>query len=375
MTRYLRSPALVAILAVFILSACGGPATSGSPAASDEPSEPASQAAETDAPDTSGSPDASDEPTALDPDGDPVTLRLLSSWAEGSVFSGPAERFVEEVEDRSGGRVTIEYDGPDVVPFTEGMTALANGVYDIHYNVPLYHTGIVAAGEAIYFISGESSCQEYRDAGALDIYDQIHRETAGVMFLGCGGGGAHGATFLLKEPISTVDELSGLTFRGFGLYTRVLDELGANSVAMPPGDIYGAIERGVIDGAAFPNLGILEFGLHEVAPYIVMPPYLPFRYGFYANPASFEGLPQDVQTFLLETLWDLEEEFDQYYVEQRDAEAVQLEEAGVEEVRLSDAESDRLGTIIRDELWAFIEESHPDLGPQLREAFEAVEGS
>lgn len=368
MTRSWRSPALLGILAVFVLSACGGPATSAAPstAASEAPaSEPAESEAAAPSEGTGG----------LDPNGDPVTLRLLSSWAEGSVFSGPAERFVEEVEERSGGRITVQYDGPDVVPFTEGMTALANGVYDIHYNVPLYHTGIVAAGEAIYFISGESSCQEYRDAGALDIYDQIHRDTAGVMFLGCGGGGAHGATFLLTEPISTVDELSGKTFRGFGLYTRVLDQLGASSVAMPPGDIYGAIERGVIDGAAFPNLGILEFGLHEVAPYLVMPPYLPFRYGFYANPGSFEGLPEDVQTFLQETLWDLESEFDEYYVEQRDAEAIALEEAGVEEVRLSDEESDRLGTIIRDELWAFIEENHPDLGPQLREAFEAVEGS
>ena len=370
MTWRWRSPLLVGVVTAMILAACGGGTTS------EAPSSAASVPPASAAPAGSDEPSASGEAVAtLSPDGEPVTLQLLASWAEGSVFAEPAERFVEEVEARSGGRVTIEYDGPDVVPFTEGMTALANGVYDIHYNVPLYHTGIVPAGEAIYFISGESSCQEYRDAGALDIYDEIHRETAGVMFLGCGGGGAHGATFLLQEPISTIDELEGLTFRGFGLYTRVLDVLGASSVAMPPGDVYGAIERGVIDGAAFPNLGIVEFGLHEVAPYLVMPPYLPFRYGFYMNPDSFDGLPADVQTFLQETLWDLEDEFDAYYVEQRDAEAIELAELGVEEVRLPQAESDRLETIIRDELWAFIEEAHPELGPQLREAFEAVEGS
>lgn len=359
----LRSPLAVGILTIFVLAACSGPAES--PAASAAP--PASAAAQSEAPDPTG--DA--KPSLAE--GEPVTLRLLASWAPGSVFAWPAERFVEEVEERSGGRITIEVDGPDVVPFTEGITALANGVYDIHYNVPLYHTGIVPAGEAIYFISGESSCAEYRDAGALDIYDQIHREAAGVMFLGCGGGGAHGATFLLKEPIESIDELSGTTFRGFGLYTRVLDVLGANSVAMPPGDVYGALERGVIDGAAYPNLGITEFGLHEVAPYLVMPPYLPFRYAFYANPSSFEALPGDVQTFLIDTLWGLEDEFNAYFAEARDAEAVKLADLGVEEVRLSAEESERLESIIRDELWAFIEESHPELGPQLHEAFEAVE--
>jgi TRAP-type C4-dicarboxylate transport system substrate-binding protein len=349
---------------VVVVAACGGGAspspTQGTP----------TQGTPTSSPDASPSDGAA---ATLDPNGEPVTIKMLVAFADGSVFNGPPELLVEELESRSGGRVTVEVDGPEVVPFTEGITAVGNRVYDIHYNVPLFHTGIVPEGEAIYFISGESSCQEYRDAGALDLYDQAHREKAGVFFLGCGGGGAHGATFILKEPIESIDEFQGMTFRGFGLYTRVLDVLGASSVAMAPGDIYNAIERGVVDGAAYPNLGIVEQALQEVAPYIVMPPYLPFRYGFYMNPDSFADLPEDVQTFLQETVWDLEDDFDQYWVEQRDAEAVQLEELGMEEVELAPEESDRLETIIVEELWKFIVESSPELGPQLQEAFEAVE--
>jgi len=347
---------------VVVVAACGG-------AASPSPTQTA--AAPTGSP--GGASPSGDAVATIDPNGEPVTLSMLVAFADGSVFNGPPDLLVAELESRSGGRVTVDVDGPEVVPFTEGITAVGNRVYDIHYNVPLFHTGIVPEGEAIYFISGDSSCQEYRDAGALDIYDQAHRDKAGVFFLGCGGGGAHGATFILKEPIESVDEFQGMTFRGFGLYTRVLDVLGASSVAMAPGDIYNAIERGVVDGAAYPNLGIVEQALQEVAPYIVMPPYLPFRYGFYMNPDSFADLPEDVQAFLQETVWDLEDDFDQYWLDARDAEAVQLEELGMEEVALPPAESDRLETIIVEELWKFIVESSPQLGPDLQAAFEAVE--
>jgi TRAP-type C4-dicarboxylate transport system substrate-binding protein len=365
------------------VAACGtGVASSAPSAASSVPSAASQSAAATEPAASSSTGASSAEPSGSATSGaaptlgsgDPVTIRLLTAFAEGSVFNGPPDLFVETVEQNSNGRITFEVAGPEVVPFSEGLTAVGNGVYDIHYNVPLFHTGIVPEGEAIYFISGESSCQEYRDAGALDIYDEAHREKANVFFLGCGGGGAHGATFLLKEPYESLEEFRGKKFRGFGLYTRVLDVLGASSVAMPPGDIYNAIERGVVDGAAYPNLGIVEQALQEVAPYIVMPPYLPFRYGFYMNPESFEQLPEDVRTFLQETAWALEDDYDAYWVEQRDAEAEQLDELGMQEVNLPEEESERLRTIIQDELWKFIRESSPEVGPRLEEAFKAVEG-
>lgn len=354
-----RLPGLT-MAAVMLAAACGAAAT------------PAPTSAPTAGPTAAPSEQAQ---ATLDPNGPKVTIRLLNAFPAGNVFNGPPDLYVKTVEEKSGGRITFNVDGPEVVPYSEGIQALGNGVYDLHYNVPLFHTGTVPAGEAIYFISGNSSCQAYRDAGALDIYDQIHREQANVAFFACGGGGAHGATFLLKDPIEKIDDLKGKKLRGFGLYTRVLDKLGASSVALAPGDIYNAIERGVVDGAAFPNLGIIDYKLNEVAPYIVMPPYLPFRYAFYANPDWLAGLDADVRDFLLQTAYDLEPDFDAYWAAKRDAEAkVLTTTGGMTEIRLSQAESDRLRDIIYTELWSFIVQNSPDdLGSKLQTAFEAVE--
>ncbi len=364
---FLRSRTLTTIVAlVFILAACGSAAT------------PAPTRAPTAAPTASAAaspsgPAATSAPATLSPSGAKVTLKILSGFAPNSVFNGPNRMLADALSARSGGRVTVTAAGPEVVPASEAITATARGVYDIHYTVPLFFTGIQPEGEAIYFISGNSSCAAYRAAGALSAFDAAHRAGVGVFFLGCGGGGAHGATFILKKPIVSIDEFKGMKFRGFGVYTRILDTLGASSVAMPPGEVLTALERGVIDAAAFPNLGLFEFGLTKVAPYIVMPPYLPFRYGFWMNPGSFAGLAKDVQDFLLATVYELEDDFDKYYVDARDKEAVQLKTSGMQEVRLSQAESDRLSRVIRTELWKYIVEKSPTYGPQIKTAFEKVE--
>lgn len=345
-----RAPRFLAaaIGTVIVLAACGG--NGGVPSPAD---------GGTDAPET--------------PPQETVTISVITGFADGSVFNGPLDILLPELEERSNGRIRVQVAGPEVVPFTEQIDAVGNGVYDIQYTVPLFNAGQVPEGELIYFITGESSCAEYRDAGALDLYDQVHREKAGVMFLGCGGCGAHGATFLTKEPYDSLEDFRGKVFRGFGLYTRVLDTLGASSVAMPPPDIYGAVERGVVDGAAFPNLGIHEQAMYEVVPYILMPPYLPFRYAFYANPQWYDELPQDVRDLLYETIWDLEDEFNQYWVEERDAERELLLEAGMEEVSLSAEDSARLQETVFDEFWAFLEENNPANAADLREDFESVE--
>jgi TRAP-type mannitol/chloroaromatic compound transport system substrate-binding protein len=347
-----------------MLAACGSAAT---PAPTKAPTAAPSAAAS-----VAASPAGSAVPT-LAADGQKVTIKLLDAWAPDSVFSGPVRILQDTLKATANGRITITQAGPDVVPPTEQITAVARGVYDILYTVPLYYTGIQPEGEAIYFISGKSSCAAYRKAGALDAYDQAHRKGVGVFFLGCGGGGAHGATFLLKKPITSVDEFKGMKFRGFGLYTRVLDALGASSVTLAAGDVYAALERGVVDGAAFPNLGLFEFGLTKVTPYIVMPPYLPFRYGFYMNPAAFDKLPADIQKYLQATILDLEDDFDAYWVKARDDEAAKLSGAGMKEVRLSAAESTRLDKIIHTELWKFIVEKSPVYGPVIKSTFEKVE--
>ena len=55
--------------------------------------------------------------------------------------------------------------------------------------------------------------------------------------------------------------------------------MGATVVQTPPGEVYTALERGVVDGYGWPITGIFDLGWHEKTKYRVDP-------GFYSAEVS-----------------------------------------------------------------------------------------
>lgn len=75
-----------------------------------------------------------------------------------------------------------------------------------------------------------------------------------------------------RHEIKSVDDLKGLKIRFFGLGARVMQKLGASTQLLAPGDIYPALERGVIDAAelSFPSIDY-RVGLYQVAKHYYFP--------------------------------------------------------------------------------------------------------
>ena len=65
-----------------------------------------------------------------------------------------------------------------------------------------------------------------------------------------------------EKPIKSIDDLQGLKFRVIqsDVFVDMVAALGANAVPMPYGEVYSAIETGVIDGAEnnFPSYEVLR---------------------------------------------------------------------------------------------------------------------
>ena len=69
-----------------------------------------------------------------------------------------------------------------------------------------------------------------------------------------------------RKELKTLDDFRGLRVRIAGYGANVIEKLGGSPQLIAPGDIYQALERGVIDGSEFsiPSLD-LGVGLHQVA--------------------------------------------------------------------------------------------------------------
>lgn len=104
-------------------------------------------------------------------------------------------------------------------------------------------------------------------------------------------------------PINSVADLQGVKMRAYGDCVEVLARLGMASVYLPGGEIYEAMQRGVIDavewGAAGSNY---RMAFHEISTYV----YLSASRaptdgtGWYATKAAWAGLDPLDQAIVLE---------------------------------------------------------------------------
>ncbi|MDA1333172.1 MAG: TRAP transporter substrate-binding protein DctP [Bacteroidetes bacterium] len=74
------------------------------------------------------------------------------------------------------------------------------------------------------------------------------------------------STLMAKGDVPTsLEDLAGLRIRAIGNGARVVELLGATSVAMPSPDTYQGLQRGTMDGVSFPIYGYSAFKIDELS--------------------------------------------------------------------------------------------------------------
>ena len=296
-----------------------------------------------------------------------VTLKAISVWEKTITWSSPLLELMTRVEKKSGGELVIEWKGgPEAVPPFQSSEPVSKGVFDIIQTSAAFYASAVPEANAIY--PERASPKALRDAGAIKVMDEVHREKFGVVFLGVPSSGI-GFIILTKEPVRNLEFFKGRKIRTTPLYTPMLKALGAATVTIAPAEVYPALERGVADGLAWPEMGIDERKLHEVVKYMLLPTYYEVRTSMLMNRAAFEKLPAHLRTLLLETVREVEEWGVKVFREEAAKEQERLRKYGMEMINLPDAEAKRYLQIARDALWEQVMKDSPKYGARLKEVF------
>jgi TRAP-type mannitol/chloroaromatic compound transport system substrate-binding protein len=104
-----------------------------------------------------------------------------------------------------------------------------------------------------------------------------------------------------NKKINSVEDYDGLKIRTFGDWGKILADLGASVIYLPAGEVYQALERGIIDATELSGRATnLKFGLHEVTDYCYYPGvHAPAATAdLYVNRESFDALPLEYQQIL-----------------------------------------------------------------------------
>lgn len=226
------------------------------------------------------------------------SLRLLSSWDSSyAPVEAVIDPLMEKISEATGGAITVTRFGPETIPPFEQLDPVARGAFDLLVTNGAYHYNQTAASMAMEALIADSA--SLRSSG---IYDAIgaHYETLGLKLIGFlyDHGGYH---ILLRQPLGE-GLFNGLRIRGTPVYHPVIEALGGAPVVLPASEIYPSLERGVVEGAAWPTIGAVGFRWFEVADYMMRPSFGLGGYPVLMNLDRWNSLDAATQTTILDTV-------------------------------------------------------------------------
>jgi TRAP-type transport system periplasmic protein len=120
---------------------------------------------------------------------------------------------------------------------------------------------------------------------------------------------------------------------------------------LPPAEVYSALEKGVVDGAAWPAIGVLDYKWNEVAKYLMRPLFGSSSYYLLVNLAAWNGLSKSQQTVLADEGRKIGDFWDQEWSRLTKLEQDKLVATGSQVTEVGPAFGDKLSAAFADGLW------------------------
>ena len=295
-----------------------------------------------------------------------TTLRAISSFAEQTHYTKTFLTFVERVNSGGKGSVQVNFiGGPKAMPPFEVGTALKNGVVDMAFVTGAFYTNVMPEADAWKLT--ERPMAELRKSGAFDYMAKLYDQKMNAIFLARQIGNTPFHVYLTK-PVAKPD-LTGLKIRITPVYRDFFTALGATVVQTAPGEVYTALERGVVDGYGWPTAGIFDLGWHEKTKYRIDPGFYTAEVSFLINKTTWGKLDAAQRRVIADAAALIEAESAAFEAAANTADIERQKQAGIQTIEFKGADGEAYLAKAYEAGWAGIIKQSPEHGPKLREYF------
>jgi len=295
-----------------------------------------------------------------------VTLRAVTSFAEKTTYSRGFERFIDRVNEAGKGIIRINYiGGPKAMPPFEVGNALKNGVVDIANVTGAFYTNVMPEADA--WKLRQVPMAEVRKNGGFDYMAAIYAQKMNAIFLANFVGDNPFHLYLNKKI--TGPDMAGLKLRITPVYRDFFQAQGATVVQTAPGEVYTALERGVVDGYGWPITGIFDLGWHEKTKYRVDPGFYTAEVSVLINKTTWDKLTPQQKAVLQKAGEEGEKEGVTEFAKLNAEDTEKQTKAGIESIKFDAANTKLFLDKAYEAGWAGIVRQSPEHGPKLRGFF------
>src|SRR5580700_4044974 len=296
-----------------------------------------------------------------------VTLKAVTAFTENTTYSRPFERFINRVNEDGKGLIRINYiGGPKALPPFEIGNALKGGVVDIANVTGAFYTN--AMPEADAWKLTERPMSELRQNGGYAAMAALYAQKLNAVFLArlVDNNPFH---LYVNKPISSPD-LTGLKLRITPAYRDFFQALGGTVVQTAPGEVYTALERGVVDGYGWPISGIFDLGWNEKTKYRVDPGFYTAEVSVLVNRNAWDRLSEAQKNVLRAAAERGETEAVAVFTEENEKETQRQAAAGIQTIRFEGTTAATYLAKAYQAGWDGIIRQSATTGPKLKEFFQ-----
>ncbi len=271
-----------------------------------------------------------------------IRWKMVMPWSKGLLFFDVAQHFADSVRLASAGRLDIKpFSAGELVPAMQSFDAVSQGAAQVGHDWPGYWKGkneaFVAFASVPFGLDAEGYNIWLYEKGGLELMQEIYGKFN--LFVLPGGQMGQEMGLFSNKKATKMEDFKGMRLRTPGWFMDIMNSLGASVSPLPGGEVYLALERGVIDAAEFSSPAInYPMGFDEITKYVIQPGvHQPgIQCGLFFNKDAYNKLPEDLKWIIdicaKETqLWSYN------WINSLNAKAIRLFKKNVEFVEMDEA--------------------------------------
>jgi tripartite ATP-independent transporter DctP family solute receptor len=281
-----------------------------------------------------------------------ITIKVGDNWGETHPMAAAIDNiFKTEVEKNSGGKIKVDvYHSGTLGNETDLWNGVRNGTIEVAIvGTPMnqeFPTMLISDWPFLYR-NIEHAKKVWTGPIAEGVNTQFHEKFPSVYLIGWGPNSAR--TFTSNKKLTTVDDFKGQKFRmpGNPIHVGIAENLGASAQVIPLGELFSALETGVVDGQDNGMVTVISEHFYEVQKYLYETNHIVATLEIVVSAKLLDGLPADLQKVVKDAAKKACEKAWDDYIVSLDKDRAFLMEHGITVTPCSAEDQERIITMIK----------------------------
>lgn len=282
------------------------------------------------------------------------TISAVHAFPETLIYTQSFLSFVDKVNEAGEGVIQIDVrGGPEAIGMFQQPDAVRDGIVDMVYTPGSFYGGSLPEKDAM--VASNLTAIETRQNGGTALIDDIHQEKMGLKYLGWFDSGVCYNLWTRDEPTFDANgnlEVDGLKLRGNNVYNAFFTNyLGAQVIDLPTGEVYSALQRGVVDATGWTQIGLIDLKWNEFLNHRIEPCFFSTDLGVIVNLDRWNSLSDEARQILQDVAVQHEIDSVNALRGKRDEDFAALEAAGMNVVELQGEAKANYLAAAREKTW------------------------